>query len=339
MDVDAVILWVDGNDPAWFADYKKYCEYDSLEFNSKNRFRDWDNLQYLFRGIDKFLPWIRHVHFVTFGHLPSWLDLNSEKIKIHKHTDIFSNKMHLPVFNASSIELNINNINGLAENFIYFNDDFFILQQLPITRFFKDNKPVDFLIEGLSRSGYFYRTFRGEGVWISMINNSLREVNVHFQKRKLLWKHRELFFNKSYGFFGNIKNIIFSYKKTFNSFEHYHLPQPYCKRTLQYADDFFRDVINQTSASRFRHHSNVSQALYRYIHLARGDFYPERYSDYAIFPLSDLSSYKELEKNIFNYKMVCINDEVTDEDDFPLLRDALNRLLDRILPDKCSFEL
>lgn len=37
----------------------------------EERYRDWDNLQYWFRGVEKFAPWVRKIHFVTWGHLRS----------------------------------------------------------------------------------------------------------------------------------------------------------------------------------------------------------------------------------------------------------------------------
>lgn len=339
MDVDIVLLWVDGNDHVWLDEYNKYCIDANKKDNSKNRFRDWDNLQYLFRGVDSFLPWIRKIHFVTFGHVPKWLNIHDEKIKIHKHTDIFKDTSKLPVFNASAIELNINNIEGLAENFIYFNDDFFILKDLPITRFFKDGKPVDFLVEEPSRDSWLYNLLRNKNVWTSMVNNSLREINTHFSKRELLLKNRTLFFNKRYGMQDNLKNLTFSYRKKFNGFAHYHLPQPYCKRTLVYAEKHFMDIINATSGSRFRHKDNISQALFRYIHLARGDFYPEKNSDFAVFSISDRASLELLANDIKRYNMVCINDELETDIDFDFMHDELISILNDILPKKCRFEI
>lgn len=54
--IDIVVLWVDGNDEEWIKEKNKYS---NLRGDSKvNRFRDCENLQYLFRGIDKYANWV-----------------------------------------------------------------------------------------------------------------------------------------------------------------------------------------------------------------------------------------------------------------------------------------
>ena len=71
-EIDLVCPWVDGNDPAWQQERQRYA---SPEMQSGVvMFRDWDLMRYWFRGVEKALPWIRTVHFVTWGHLPPWLN-------------------------------------------------------------------------------------------------------------------------------------------------------------------------------------------------------------------------------------------------------------------------
>ena len=61
--MDFVILWVDGNDEKWIEEKNKYLE---LKGDTKaNRFRDCENMQYLFRGIEKFAPWVNKIFFIT----------------------------------------------------------------------------------------------------------------------------------------------------------------------------------------------------------------------------------------------------------------------------------
>ena len=108
--IDIVILWVDGEDKEWQKEKEKYM---NLRGDAgKNRFRDCDNLQYLFRGIDKFAPWVNKIFFITWGHLPKWLDVNNEKIRVIKHEDYIP-KEYLPTFNSNVIELNLHRIEEL----------------------------------------------------------------------------------------------------------------------------------------------------------------------------------------------------------------------------------
>ena len=53
-DIDIVIPWVDGSDPEWQQEYRKYVAVETgRDNNTEIRYRDWDNMQYLFRGIEK----------------------------------------------------------------------------------------------------------------------------------------------------------------------------------------------------------------------------------------------------------------------------------------------
>ena len=57
--IDFVMIWVDGNDPEWRKEKDKYSNnVDNNTDNREARFRDWDNLQYWFRGVEKFAPWV-----------------------------------------------------------------------------------------------------------------------------------------------------------------------------------------------------------------------------------------------------------------------------------------
>ena len=129
--IDFVVTWVDGNDPVWQAEKAKYSPNKNAD-NRNVRYRDWDNMQYWFRAVEKFAPWVNKVHFVTYGHLPKWLNTDCPKLNIVKHSD-FIPSQYLPTFSSRSIELNIHRIHGLSDKFIYFNDDMFILNNTSTT--------------------------------------------------------------------------------------------------------------------------------------------------------------------------------------------------------------
>ena len=78
MDIDVVIPWVDPSDKAWIESKNKYLGIEDLNKidNSNNRFRDWKNFKYVFRGIDKFMPWVHKIYLVTCGQTPDWMKKN-----------------------------------------------------------------------------------------------------------------------------------------------------------------------------------------------------------------------------------------------------------------------
>lgn len=145
--IDVVYTWVNGTDPRWKAEKEYWHKHwiasltgqplpvapedttkvkGSDTSNNDNRFRDNEELRYSLRSLEKYAPWIRHVFVVTDGQVPSWLNLECPKIQIVKHADIFEYKEHLPVFSSPAIEWNLDNIPGLSDFFLYFNDDVFL---------------------------------------------------------------------------------------------------------------------------------------------------------------------------------------------------------------------
>ena len=135
--MDAVITYVDGNDPVWKQDYEKYTNVPVMQ----KRFRDWGTLKYLLRGIEKKMPFIRNVYLVVShpSQVPSWADRGNLKIVLHK--DIIPEEF-LPTFNCNPIEMNLHRIPGLDEEYLYFNDDMFPVGDCRPTDFFRDGKAV-----------------------------------------------------------------------------------------------------------------------------------------------------------------------------------------------------
>ena len=139
--IDFVITWVDGNDPDWKEEKNRFTS-TSEDDNRVQRFRDWNNLQYWFRGVEKFAPYVHKIYFITWGHIPAWLNINNKKLIIIKHSDYMPSK-YLPSFNSNAIELNMHRIKGLSEKFVYFNDDVFLIRPTKPSDFFYHGKPCD----------------------------------------------------------------------------------------------------------------------------------------------------------------------------------------------------
>lgn len=93
---------------------------------SNNRYRDSNELRYSLRSLVKYAPWVRHIYIVTDNQIPSWLNLETDRLTVITHEEIFLNKSHLPVFSSPAIETHLHRIPGLSKKFIYFNDDVFL---------------------------------------------------------------------------------------------------------------------------------------------------------------------------------------------------------------------
>lgn len=338
-NIDVVVLWVDGSNEKWINEYNKYSSAGNKK--NKNRYRDWDTIKYVFRGIERFMPWVEKVHFITCGQKPDWMVSNHPKLNFVNHADIYTNNEHLPTFNSSSIELNIHRIDGLADRFIYFNDDMLVLKETCLDRFFVNDLPVDFLVETIPRRGKFYEFLRKSDSWASMINNSIRLINDNFDKKKLLDSNASYIFSKNYYLSDKLRNVLFQMLgRKYFAFKHYHHPQSYNLKTLKDAECLFPDSFNSTIGSRFRNKENVSQAIFRYLHLATGNFYPSSFNDHCCVNVNSEKSVKKCISAIKTYRFVCVNDMIeADNETTEKYRVGIIKAIDEILPNKSTFEI
>jgi Stealth protein CR2, conserved region 2/Stealth protein CR3, conserved region 3/Stealth protein CR4, conserved region 4 len=126
--VDAVILWADGSDLAWHARRAAAAEqHDGLHRDAvdESRFRDFGELRYALRSLDLYAPWLRRVFLVTDGQRPDWLAADQDRVVVVDHSEVFGAAGVLPTFNSHAISARMHHVPGLAEHFLYLNDDVF----------------------------------------------------------------------------------------------------------------------------------------------------------------------------------------------------------------------
>lgn len=128
--IDVVYTWVNGADPDWLARKNQalvengWVGVNRLAANG-SRFVSRDELRYSMRSLDYYAPWVRNVFLVTDDQVPEWLNLDNPKLRLISHREIFGDTGRLPTFNSHAIESRLHRIPGLAEQFIYLNDDVF----------------------------------------------------------------------------------------------------------------------------------------------------------------------------------------------------------------------
>ncbi|RZI85086.1 MAG: hypothetical protein EOP38_06285 [Rubrivivax sp.] len=141
LNFDLVYLWVDGSDPAWLERKNRALAAagrpQAAASTSDTRFQDNDELRYSLRSVERYAPWVRRVHILTDRQTPCWLDTHHPKVHVVDHRDVFENPSHLPSFSSRAIEANIHRIPGLAEHFIYLNDDMFFGRRVKPKHFFQ----------------------------------------------------------------------------------------------------------------------------------------------------------------------------------------------------------
>jgi hypothetical protein len=147
--IDAVITWVDGAEPAhrvrretWLAKAAPTNENGT----NPHRWACSDELRYCLTSIANNAPWIGRIWIVTDEQTPDLSGLPGAlrtKIAIVDHSLLFAgHEAALPTFNSLAIESLLWRIPGLAEHFIYFNDDVFLTAPLSPGDVFAGDRPV-----------------------------------------------------------------------------------------------------------------------------------------------------------------------------------------------------
>lgn len=326
--IDIVVAWVDGSDPEWRTERSRYRPESNAD-NNDARFREWGVFQYWFRRIEEYAPWVRTVHLVTWGHLPLWLNTNHPKLHVVNHKDYIPEE-YLPTFSSHTIELNMHRIPGLAERFIYFNDDMYLNSPTIPEDFFVDGMPVD--------AAVLHNVTISDTVsfmpYIAL--NCLGIINESFSKRETMLGNKKLWFSLKYGKL-LLHNLYLLPGKNFNGFRNFHGCAPYLKSTFEEVWDKYPEIMDATCRNRFRSRADVNQYLFRYWQLAKGQFVPGK-PKFAYLTLGE-DSMKDIEMALGDkrYIEVCVNDDPSGlnfAEEQKLLRD----IFERCHPRPCEFE-
>lgn len=328
IDIDFVIPWVDGADPEW-QKVKRQYSVSSQEDANEIRYRDWDLLRYWFRGVEKFAPWVRKIHFVTWGHIPAWLNTTHPKLNIVKHEDYIPSAF-LPTFSANPIELNLHRISGLAEHFVYFNDDMFLIRPVDKTFFFKNGLPCDdailspiMITNGMQDIG-------------RIVANDMAVINSHFEKQSVLTEALGKWLNPKYGK-QMLRTLCLLPWRHFPGFFNDHLPQAFLKSTFEEIWAAEPELLNEVSTHRFRDYGrDVNQWLMRYWQFCENRFVPassDRGKDLLIDNPQTLADIRQQ-----RYHMICLNDRAN-LPNFSQLQQDVQAAFEQVLPIASSFEL
>lgn len=341
--IDFVLPWVDGSDPEWLTEKKHYQSKhrghsDSI---SNNRYQDFGTLRYVLRSIEQNCPWYHKIYLITANQRPQWLRTDHPKIEIISHQQLFIQPQNLPVFNSSAIEMNLINLKGLSEQFIYLNDDTVILRPTPPERFFQQGLAVDFLCHGWLKRGKLFQHLRGQNSWVDALNNNIALINRTHQPNTLAGHY---LFHPSYSLLDKLSNTLLKYcYQHYFWFTHWHLPQPYTRHTLQQVYQHFEPEILACTANRFRAASDLTIYLNRYWHLASGTFIPHKYNDGFVQNISDLAELQQAINHLNQHhdiRFICLNDTCTSTDSNLLaqLYTMQDTFYQHYLPTNASFE-
>ncbi|MBO4862847.1 MAG: Stealth CR1 domain-containing protein [Eubacterium sp.] len=325
--IDFVITWVDGDDGKWRELRDKF----QSDVNDTNeiRYRDWGTLKYWFRGIEKYAPWVNDIYFVTWGHLPDWLNTDHPKIKIVKHED-FIPEEYLPTFSSHTIELNLHRIKGLSDKFVYFNDDTFLINSVRVEDFFVKGLPCDIA------TLYPNIVSTSDDMFDHIQLNVSELFSRNFDIKKVIRDNRGSWYTLRYGK-NVLKTMMLSPFPQFPGIVLTHQPISYLKKTFQEVWERENDSLNKTCLNKFRTINDVNQYVFRYWQIGKGDFHP--------YNILKRGEYVSLEAADLDYNMLlsikkpvlCIND-TSDQIDFISEKKKLTDAFQQRFPEKSSFE-
>ncbi len=326
--IDIILPWVDGSDPIWQAEKDRY---DTYRQAPTVRYQSWDNLQYIFRAIEKNMPWVRRVFLVTAGHIPRWLNINCEKLVLIKHRDYIPSK-YLPTFNSNVIEMNYFRIEALSENYILFNDDLFPVQPISEEYYFRDNVPCEEAVE----THFILKADKGMDLQMNYacVNNMVL-LNRNFDKQEVIQKNQEKWFHPIYGERLE-QNINLKFWHHFESFVYPHEAMPMKKSILKEIWEKEPEMLDIASQNKFRSYSDVTQRLITMWQICSGNFYPHKYRGKMY--IVDKTNYIEASEAIRNraFPIISLNESGTE--DFERIKQTVNTALEEIFPEKSKFE-
>lgn len=310
--IDAVYLWVNGEDPQWQrrkAAALTGVPVEELTADSidASRFRDNDELRYSLRSLEMFAPWIRHVYLVTDDQRPVWLRDEHPRLTVVDHREIFRDPDVLPNFNSQAISAQVHHIEGLSEQYLLMNDDVFFGRPVVPESFFHAN--------GMSQF-YLSRHFLDHGI---PEPEDAPQYTARANSRRLI---EELF------------GVVV---KTTTK----HTPIPQRRSVMAELEERFPDIFARNAASRFRDPSDhqIENVLHHWYAYCTGRAVPGTLS-YAYVPLSSDEFAHELDRLLTRRRAdaFCINDapgNLTPDERATVISEFLRRYF----PIPSSFEV
>ena len=278
LPIDLVYTWVNSRDPAWRKAFEKAeLGVTNGDASADSRFHSNDELRYSLRSVDTHLSWARTVWIVSNCSAPSWLDVSHPRLHWVPHAEILDESC-LPTFNSHAIETSLHRIPGLAENFLYFNDDFFAFDTLT---------PADFVNE----NGTLNANLEAQAVVNSNVDPSAPDyLNAARNGAQLLYQR--------YGYYPTRL--------------HHHSPYSLRRSLLEQFEGEFEEVINSTRRSRFRTTADISVASF----LAHHYGFMRREVVYAGYPTELVKSndpffvfkMRSIQTGVDKPKVVCLNE-------------------------------
>ncbi|MBZ5963225.1 Stealth CR1 domain-containing protein [Leuconostoc gasicomitatum] len=322
--IDFVVTWVNDADKEWQAE-KNIYENEEDDDKSTSRFRDTGLFKYWFRSVELYTPWVNHIYLVTNGQVPEFLDLNNKKITVVNHREIMASDA-LPTFNSNAIEVNIDKILNLSENFVVFNDDMFINKPLYPSDFFN--------CAGLPKDTAGLNQIMPHENFDHIIANNISLINNEFNKKEVLRKHWQLFFNFKNGPVNIYTSLLYFFPR-FSRLYDLHVAYSFKKSLFS---DFMKKNNKQfleTTYNKFRSTNDISIWGVRYYQIVTGNISPRRYNFGKFYTFENS---QQIIQDILKQKHHIIDINDTEISNYSEILNEITKVFDKKLSKKSLFE-
>jgi len=262
------------------------------------RYRQVDELRYALRSVHMYAPWVRRIFIATDSPTPEWL-ADHPKVTIVRSEEFFADPSVLPTHNSHAVEAQLHRIPGLAEHFLYSNDDMFFGRPVTPELFFSGGGVSRFVESGIRiGSGAAHPDRSGH-------DNGLRVNRALLNER-----------------FGRVITLDLE-----------HCATPLRRSVAFELEQEFAEDYARTAASRFRSATDISvtNSLYHYYALATGRAVVTTEPRTRYVQTTQLDSLRTMERLVSrrDTDMFCLNDgsvpEIPEEVRVPALRACLER--------------
>lgn len=198
-DIDFVFTWVNASDKEWIARKEKYSNKGRCNTFDSRRFGSGEvtniEIETSVKSVLRCAPWCRTIWIATDNQVPDFINtLNGKeklKVKVVYHHTFFSDPDILPTFNSHTIEANLYNIPGLAQKFVYMNDDMYLSSLVHPSHFFNGDIPVyrPIVVANVNK----YKIIKNVMAWSNPSSNEYLQASSnlsHYCNNFLIWRYK-----------------------------------------------------------------------------------------------------------------------------------------------------
>jgi len=223
-------------------------------------------------------------------------------------------------------------IPGLSEQFVYFNDDMFLLKRTDETDFFRNGRPVDMLALQPDVANV------DNPVMPYIYLNNAMVLARYFDKYKNMKQQPGAYFHFGYPLKYFVYNMLEMAFPRYTGFYTVHGPSPLRKDTFEKLWELEPELLTKVCGHPFRHKEDISQYVLREYQKLSGEFIPknvEKTCRYYELATNNDKLYRTVAER--REKIICIND-ANCEIDFDKIKRELNNAFEIAFPEKSAYE-